>query len=173
MIKALTILTFCISIVITDVYPQCKLTAKDRTYDAICFEKLYRGTFTIGRTAEIAIAKDGKRGLFILKLPWSDTNLKGRAYIYLEDNTVITLIYRSNQWKVNGELFGQFNLTESEILKLKESNISAIRFWTCPFQGIDDCGDASEYYNKTFTDDIHKRAIEKVDFPKLVRGLFQ
>lgn len=154
-------------------YSQCKLTTKNGNYDAICFEKLYRTNTTIGGGAEIAIAKDGKKGFFIIKLPYSDTNFKGKAYIYLDDNSIITLIYKGTQWKVNDQLFGQFNLTETEITKLQESNINAVRYWTCPIKGIEDCGEASEYYNKSFTDDILKNKIERVDFPNLVKGLYQ
>jgi hypothetical protein len=150
-------------------FSQCQLSTKTGTYDAICFQKLSRDDFSTF-AAEISIVKNRNAGFVVLKLPFSDVKFKGKAYLYLDGNKTITLLDRGQQWKVNGKLFGQFNLSEAEILILKESNISAVRFWVC--NEYEDCEDASEYYNKDFTDQLTKAKISRIDFPSLITDLF-
>ena len=126
----------------------CTLVTKTGTYTALCFQPL-RSEFGGFLGAEISIAKSGNAGLLILRVPGERDDFRNNVIVYLDDNSVITLINRSVQWKVNQDLFGQYNLISSEIARLKASNIRAIRFWTCPYGAPDwVCDNAREYYNQ-------------------------
>lgn len=153
-------------------FGQCRLTTKSGSYDATCFERLTKESTGSNSGPEIAIAKNGKSGFLILKKPntLNTQKFRGKVFIYLDDSSIITLLDRGVQWKVNDELFGQYNLTASEVNRLKEINISAVRFWVC-FEGAE-CDSASEYFNNEFTDKLYNKQVIRIDFPKLISELF-
>jgi hypothetical protein len=129
---------------IGNLYSQCEFHTDNGIYKATCFKSLVSDNGDYMLAPEISIAKNGNSGFFILKLGslYSHGGLRGNVIVYLDDNSKITLINRNLQWKVNRELFCQYVLTTKEILKLKKTNIKAVRFWRSYDDG------ALEYYNK-------------------------
>ena len=159
-------------------YSQCQLTTTNKTYKATCFESLLSGTqmpnsIPTPSTAEIAIAQNGNSGFFILK---SAARELKNVYLFLDDGTTITLIDRDYEWRVNYNTYGRYRLTVEEINKLKQSNIRAIRYWT----GFDINSSATEIYNKSKSYSSYdplemeskNHTHERVNFPKLIRNLF-
>ena len=109
---------------VTSSYSQCVLLTETGSYDALCFKKLSKDNSGL-MSIEISIAKNGNSGYFIIKLPLASTKFRGNVILYLDDNSTITLINRNVSWKVNGELYGQYNLTSEEIKRLKKVNIKS------------------------------------------------
>lgn len=178
-------------------FGQCRLLTETGNYDALCFkeldqdnsterdgmERLSRGIF--GARVSISIAKKNHYGYFIVKI-WGQRfnqngKMQGDVILFLDDESIIKLIDRNVSWNVNGEVFGQYNLTSEEITKLKKSNIYAIRFWNCG--NTVPCNKSVEYYNLDikYTTDIPPIAgggesvhvIERVDFPELITILYE
>jgi hypothetical protein len=152
------LLALFLLLTIGNLYSQCEFHTDNGIYKATCFKSLVsdNGDYMLAPESlvsdngdymlapEISIAKNGNSGFFILKLGslYSHGGLRGNVIVYLDDNSKITLINRNLQWKVNRELFCQYVLTTKEILKLKKTNIKAVRFWRSYDDG------ALEYYNK-------------------------
>lgn len=153
-------------------YSQCNLLTETKSYEAICFKKLSKDNRTTN-SIEISIAKNGNSGYLVIKLQWTDSKFHKNVILYLDDNTAITLINKNLSWKVNGNTYGQYDLTAEEIKRLKNANIRALRYWTCSRPEMSDCDDAKEYYNVEFKDTLFNKIIERVDFPKLISDLFE
>ncbi|WP_369754019.1 hypothetical protein [Flavobacterium sp. WC2409] len=78
----------------------------------------------------VQIAKTDTNG--ILKLAVETTNPKfiiaGTIYVYLTDNTIITCLDKGNS-EVNGNtIIGYYSFSNSEMEKLKNTDIASIRF---------------------------------------------
>ncbi len=164
-LKRLSIIGFCLIFHFVG-HAQCQLTTSTGSYNAICFQKLYKDESPFG--IEVAIARSEGKGFLVVKLPQlSAQSFSKKMYLYLEDSKIITLTNIGQEWKVNNELFGQFNLNESEISSLKKSNIAAFRYF--PYHSSDD---AEEYYNRDFVSSLTNEKVNKVDFSFLIKTLF-
>lgn len=80
------------------------------------------------------VAKNGTSGFFVLsKEIRTGSEIRGNAIIYLDDGNVITLIDKGKRDFVDNTSTNVYNLTLSEIDKLKNSIINTIRFTIkCP-----------------------------------------
>jgi hypothetical protein len=76
--------------------------------------------------ATLSVAKNGSGGFFIVSV---DTHhpLKGAVYIYLKNGEVIKCLDTKNKDQHDGYSIGIYNLTASEIEKLKKSDIESVR----------------------------------------------
>jgi len=177
------ILTILVAILVSPVYmfSQCTFVSSAKTYDATCYQDLCfneTGSSCTGGSFSVSVVKNGKVGFFILRYAEVFDNYRGKVFIHLDDNTIITLIDKGKQWKVNGNLFGQFNLTEMEIKSLVNSNIRSIRFWLCSkHMPTDMCDSAIEYYNLEaegifLSQGIYFGRKSRIDFPSLISELF-
>ena len=87
-------------------------------------------TYALTGIVHVQIAKTDTNG--ILKIAVETTNPKflvsGTVYVYLTDNTIITCSDKGNT-AVNGNtIIGYYNFSNSEMTKLKTTNIDAVRF---------------------------------------------
>lgn len=171
---SIILLAFLITEITSVLNAQCTYNSGNRIYEATCYKTLSPFEDNcIEFGCELSIVKNGKSGFLILKTSEMIDKYKGKVYIYLDDNTIITLLNTNKQWRVNGVLHGQFTLTENEIIKLKNSNIRAIRFWTCSSSEFSSlCEDAKEYYNPPCTNFFLKKINVRIDFPKMISDLF-
>jgi hypothetical protein len=161
---------------------QCSYTTGEKVYPSTCFEKLSSDeNFCLQSDCEISFVKKNENsGFLIIKVQDPNMYFINKTFVYLDDNKIITFIPTSKQWKVNYALFGQFNLTSSEIESLKKSNIRAIRFWTCTdlIYGKSFCDNASEFYNppcidKTSLIDQRFKEPERIGFNDIITQLFE
>jgi hypothetical protein len=78
----------------------------------------------------VQVAKMDTNG--ILKLSVETTNPKysiaGTAYIYLTDNTIITCLDKGNSESNGNRIITYYSFSNSEMAKLKTTNIESIRF---------------------------------------------
>jgi len=117
----------------------------------------------------ISIIKRGAKGQFCIKIGYGDEqSLSGKIFIYLDNGKVITLIDRNNEWVVNGDRFGLYELTTTEIGNLKHSNIRAVRYTTYTKFAHNNY-QTSEVYNKERED--YGYTTKRVDFPSLIKAL--
>ena len=81
---------------------------------------------------DIMFIKDKDVGMIALtiKAHWKEDRIKGKILIYLDNETVITCLDRNKYDYVNGMATTIYYLTKEEINKMKNSNITAIRFST-------------------------------------------
>lgn len=88
------------------------------------------------RNAEICIAKHGSGGYLMLSVQSQFSYLRGNVLLYLNDGNVITCIDRNIKDKVDNQSISLYNLTYSEIEKLKNARINSIRFSVIDNYGI-------------------------------------
>lgn len=114
------------------------------------------------RNAEICIAKHGSGGYLMLSVQSQFSYLSGNVLLYLNDGNVITCIDRNIKDKVDNQSISLYNLTYSEIEKLKNARINSIRFSIIDNYGIskDSYTATNEYkYEVEFDNDKIQRAI--------------
>lgn len=157
---------------------QCTFFTSGKVYNATCFNTIRNiHDFSYFKPGiDIMFVKTGTSGLVILKLNSPDEKIVRNVYLYLDDNSIITLTNRSKSWVVNNERFTQFMLTASEINQLKIVNILAIRFWKCFHYTMPECENANHYENleyeeKGLMSDKYS-TVERIDFPSLITELF-
>ena len=132
---------------------------------------------------EIQIIKDGVKGMMTFTHEYGSNHVCGTIVLYLDDNTIITLIDRNQFDKVNEIYTSIYNLTANEIIKLKSTNIYSIRYgiiegdanlkWNPHLynQYTISNSEREEYidnYDGTGRTVIH----EKIDFPSIISKLF-
>lgn len=144
--------------------------------DSRCFVKL-----------SIRVIKDDKKAFLAIKesslisgyggssFP-EEGKIKGKVLLYLDDNTIITLIDRGKYDKVNGVYTTIYNLTESEVNRLCTTNIFAIRYSQIvnPYGepeaiSLDNADCKSQIYIPNEKPSITPR----IDFPLQFRNLFK
>ena len=74
----------------------------------------------------ILIAKDGNAGLLVFIEGYD--KIVGTVLLYLDDNSIITCYDKNKYDEVNNYYTTVYNLTESEINKLKTTNVYSIRY---------------------------------------------
>jgi len=157
-------------------FAQCRLSTEKGSYEATCMKELIKPHYT-SSGIYIAIARVRDSGYFIIKNEdVFGTGFHKNIYLFLDDGSRIKLIDRHLRWKVNDDLYGQYYLTKSEIERLKRTNIRAVRYWKCydtgngcyetPGQG------ALEVYNKAYQTIISHEWKDRINFPKLIRNLY-
>ncbi len=80
------------------------------------------------------VAKNGNNGFFVISKETAGSIIKGNATLYLDDGSVITLIDRGKRDYVDNTSTTIYNLTSTEIEKLKNSTINTVRFTIKCFQ---------------------------------------
>lgn len=126
-----------------------------------------------GHDLDVLIAKNGDAGMIVLstELMGTGVRIKGNALIYLEDGTVLTCIDRGKFDYVDDIATTIYYLTKEEVRKMRNSNISSIRFSLKCFQCTvsSEEGDFSAS-NKESGYSFNKK--DKTDVPSLIEVLF-
>lgn len=126
-----------------------------------------------GNDLDVRFAKNGESGMIILSIElWDDhVRIKGNLLIYLEDGTVLTCIDRGKFDHVDDIATSVYYLTKEEIIKMKNSNISLIRFSLKCFKcGMSTAEGNFSFSNKETGDEYDKTT--KTDVPSLISSLF-
>jgi hypothetical protein len=117
----------------------------------------------------------GKRnssdGLIMISMPSFEGRLKKGLMIYLDDGTVISCTDRNLFDEVDNETMGVWYLTSSEIIKMKNSDISTIRY-TLHWHGIEyKAFTASNKYNNPYDNDPFPKSTSTTYYiKKLFKG---
>ena len=125
-----------------------------------------------GNELDVLIAKNGQDGMIALSVGglMSPIRVLGKVIIYLEDGSVITCIDREKYDYVDHIATTIYYLTREELTKMKNSNISSIRYSLKCF----DCQMSTEEGN--FSANNHEESFifkhEKTNVPEFIRGLF-
>lgn len=99
---------------------------------------------------ELFFSKDGSINMFVIKVYsgiWKN-RIRGNLLIYLEDNSLITCTDKGKFDIVDNYATTIYYLTNSEIAKIKNSNISRIRFsfGSSPYM-LEDKSLPNQYFN--------------------------
>lgn len=125
-----------------------------------------------GHDLDVLIAKNGESGMIVLSTEtMTPIRIKGNVLIYLEDGTVLTCIDRGKFDYVDDIATTIYYLTKEEIIKMKNSNISSIRFSLKCF----DCSISTEEGNFSASNKetgYGYSKTEKTDVPSLISSLF-
>ena len=74
----------------------------------------------------VTVVKDGTKGMMAFSN--GSYKISGKILLYLDDNSIITLVDRGTFDRVNSVYTSIYYLTASEVNKLKITNISSIRY---------------------------------------------
>ena len=109
---------------------QNKFLIGSKAYNSTPSFTLTSNAKAFGHDLEVTILRNSKTGMIALSTDvFTDgVRIAGKALIYLDDNTVISCIDRGNFDFVDNTATTIYYLTEDEIVKMKNSNISVIRF---------------------------------------------
>ena len=131
-------------------------------------------TFTLQSNSEdsysndlnIVFAKDGEKGLLVVSSKLvSSVRISGKLIIYLDDGNVITCVDRGIKDNVDDIATTGYHLTDSELNKLKKSNIHTIRYTI----------KCSECLSNPLYEGNHSASNKgslKTDFPKVVADFY-
>ncbi len=127
----------------------------------------------LGHDLEIVIVKNGDAGMIALSTPLSTSSvrIKGDALIYLEDRSVLKCVDRGKFDYVDNVATTVYQLTKDEIIKMRGSNLTSIRFSLQCFQ----CSMSSEEGDFSVSNNqkgYGLARVEKIDIQKLVENLF-
>jgi hypothetical protein len=157
-------------------YGQCRYISTNEKLDATCPEYISECKDHMSESVSLSFAlRPNKSGYLILShKPFMGSDYHygtyfGTSFLFLEDETIIKLIQRGNEWSVNGEFFVRYNLTTVEIQQLSKVNISSIRYTidsnmngTVELNNTE-CKRWSKYSGESIT--------PKIDFPHLIAAL--
>lgn len=115
------------------------------------------------------IAKNGTAGFFVIsKGTMTGSVIKGKAIIYLDDGSVLTLLDKGKRDYVDETSTNVYSLTAAEIIKLKNSNINTVRFTIkCPGTNCESSEDgnftAKNEFEKSFSLSSEKKRINTME----------
>ncbi len=123
------------------------------------------------KNPEICFFKDGEKGIIAFKvnnymMPY--TRVKNKLILYLDNNQIVTCVDRGRYDIIDDYATTLYYLTKEEMIKLRRSNISKIRYTIGDNNGLN-----MNYsvVNEDFEDDFS--ATERLDFPSIVNYLFE
>ncbi|GGG18342.1 hypothetical protein [Pontibacter amylolyticus] len=120
------------------------------------------------QSLDVLIAKKGESGVIALSTEsMLGTLIRGKAYIFLDNGEVITLIDRGLYDYVNKVATTAYYLTPEEIEMMKDSNINTIRFT----MKCRECAMATDEGNYSVVNS-HNSIYGRADFSELLINLF-
>lgn len=125
-------------------------------------------TFSEGKSNSLKfiVVKDANKGMIVFKS--LGCRICGTVILYLDNNMLIKLVDRKSFDLVNSEYSSIYYFTETEITTLKSTNISLIRYNEC----YDDLSGSAHSVNNKDYYFIDKYIIKRVDFPSILKALF-
>ena len=182
--KKLLALAVLLGINFNNAFSQGNFFIGDKIYPCSKELILQEGTMT-GRKLSIRIIKNNKKAFLAVKSAAMTSGLsngkggkiEGKMLLYLDNQTIIVLIDRGAFDKVNGVYTTIYNLTESEVKKLCETNISSVRYGQIPFGSQQPeaftLNNEIHKSNSFFTYDGDTPDTPKVDFPLEFNNLYK
>lgn len=116
------------------------------------------------------LVRDNLKGMIVFK---DNSCISGTTLLYLDDNTIIKLMDKNTRDEVNNICYSVYYFTESEITKLKLTNVRSIRY-----NISEGYGGSSAYSldNKEYkcwdSFDKENQQIDRIDFPGIIAKLF-
>jgi len=159
-------------------YAQCRYISTNEKLDATCPEQIVECKDYLAENVSLSFAlRQNKTGYLIMShnpILGSSFHIGkyfGDSYLVLDDESIIKLVHRGNEWAVNEEYFVRYNLTAGEIQQLAKINIRSIRYIIASNRNSStelsnrDCTKWSK-----FSDEL---IIPRIDFPLLISKLIK
>lgn len=139
------------------------------------FNKIHLQIVKVTNSSAFIIFK--KNAICNVHISSNSRPIGGTTFIYLEDNSIIKLIDRGKFDCANNTFSIIYNLTSSEIDKLKKSNIHSIRLHSLLFNEVTDAqiikhDDPLGNFIKT-DEGVDFEKVEKINFPLIFSNIFK
>lgn len=163
-------LCLCIAFIITSLgtNAQSLFFIGNKSYPSTEAISLYSKSY-VSKSINVIIARNGMSGIIALSTEsMLGTIIRGKAFIYLDDGSVITLVDRGLYDKENNIATTVYYLTPQEIEMIRGSNINTIRF-SIKCKSCVSATDEGSYSVINSHNPIYGRA----DFHMLISELFE